>query len=206
MNRVINKNELKSEEIHALIIYRYLRLFNTLENRVKEVFKQYIENVEKKNCAEIYAKIWFYVGGLKGNTTYIDFENNHLQQANVKYDHKTIFSSFTFNNIIKLSKNEKIIKIFEFQVKSFNNKRLEYEFYDCCKILIQMRNVLSHEIEKDNFKDNAIIEKLSIEKLRERNIEWLKNIDISNMSESSKSILSNYLIMEQIIKKLNNFL
>lgn len=199
MNRVENRKQLETEELNALIVFNFLKMYNEFESVIKNEFVKYID-VLKKN-PEKYSRVWFYVGGLKANSSYANFGEATLEQDPVKYKERTLRSTFTFNNIMKLNLSEKFIDKFDFEVNSINNRSSFHDFHTVCDKLIKMRNILSHEINKSEFGDKEIIELLTIDSIKKVEVEWLKEIDISNIEVASQSILSNYIIMKRILKE-----
>ena len=62
---------------------------------------------------------------------------------------------------------------------------------------------MAHEILKDNFDDEDIIELLSDEKIKENVITELETFDINLMDLSTKQIYSNLLYLNRIVIEIN---
>ena len=65
-----------------------------------------------------------------------------------------------------------------------------------------MRNILAHEILNCNFTDKEVIEKLSDGNISNLKYEWFEDGDVSIMDDSSKSIISNYCYLCDLIATL----
>lgn len=192
--KIINK------QLQALIIFEFLEKFNILERKIKKTFVECIKDI---NDNEIINKLHFYYGGKIG--TYIDYENDILRLKELKFDSSKKFSEFSLNQIMKLNRELKIINYFDDKpISSFNRSREDFGFEDCIIKLINMRNILSHELSDFNFKDRDIIEILSNNNISNVSFKFLSNYDISMLEESIKPILSNLFYMDKIIKIFND--
>lgn len=187
--KIINK------QLQALIIFEFLEKFNSLERKIKKIF---VESIKDINDSEIINKLHFYYGGKIG--TYIDYANDTLKLNELKFDSSKEFSKFSLNQIIKLNRELKIIKYFDDKpISSINRSREDFGFEDCIIKLINMRNILSHELSNFNFKDKDTIEILSNDNILNAQFKFLSNYDISMLEESIKPILSNLFYMDKII-------
>ena len=106
----------------------------------------------------------------------------------------------SLNQIIKIDRKEQAFDVFKFGIKSKTKKMLELEFHDCCIKLLQMRNKLAHEFQ------GLDLEKETIELLHETQIagskDWLEGYELKYMTQQSKQIFSNYIIMEELLEIL----
>ncbi|QOR33859.1 hypothetical protein IMX26_10150 [Clostridium sp. 'deep sea'] len=199
MNRSNVRSKLNVEQLRSFSIYNFLILFSELERVVKDEFARSLRNIDK----ERYSKISFYIGGIKSNNTYLDYVEKGLMKPLVKYSEKKIRNGFTFNNIVKFDRSEKVIPKFNFTVKSLTRKMVEYEFHDCCIKFIRMRNKLAHEINCAVFKEECYIEQLNSTYIQIKCLPFLENIDISNIDQGCEAILTNCIFIKSIINTLN---
>ena len=168
-----------------------------MEKKVKNVFSEEIKNTDEK----FKNKLYFFYGG--NSSINIDFSKSMLTMNFKKFRENEEFNSFSFNQIIKICKEDKKVEKFNFNIKSIQVKQEEFDFYSLCTKLISMRNKLAHEILKDNFDDEDIIELLSDEKIKENVITELETFDINLMDLSTKQIYSNLLYLNRIVIEIN---
>ena len=178
------KKDILCFQLRAIIIYEYLRCFNKLENEIREIFERNIQTLKPN----FVSKLYFVYGGKIG--TYIDKEQE-------------TFKELSIIQILKLNKEANCIEEFKVQVNSLQQKTVYFEFYDACIKLVNMRNILAHELSNINFKTKDIIETLSDEKIIENVDERVNNYDISIMDENTKCIFSNLVYLKLILKMLN---
>lgn len=192
-----NQNEI-GEGTNALIIYKFLIIYNQFESLIKQNFASKYNDLD----SEVKNRISYYVGWLGSETKYIDYDTYSIKQELHKFDQKMMISKLTINQIIKIDKRDKIIKNFSFEISSMTKKQVTFLSHDCFLSLINMRNKLAHDILKINFKNADVIEQLPISIICDSQDEWLKNIGIEGISQESICILSNYTYMIKIIEKL----
>ena len=108
------------------------------------------------------------------------------------------------NQILKFNKTANIIKKYNVSLNSVQRESTVFDLQGCIIKLINMRNVLAHEIYECSFKDKDIIELLSNEKIRDAHFEFLANFDTDLMDDMTKTIISNYYYMRKIISLLEN--
>ena len=191
------KKDILCFQLRAIIIYEYLRCFNKLENEIRGIFERNIQTL-KPNFVN---KLYFVYGGKIG--TYIDYEQDTLKLREILFKEKETFKELSIIQILKLNKEVDCIENFKFQVNSLQQKTVYFEFYDACIKLVNMRNILAHELSNINFKTKDIIETLSDEKILENVDERVKNYDISIMDETTKCIFSNLVYLKLILNTLN---
>lgn len=191
------KKDILCFQLRAIVIYEYLRCFNKLENEIRKIFEENIQTLNKN----FINKLYFVYGGKIG--TYMDYEQNTLKLREILFKEKETFKELTIIQILKLNKDANCIEKFKFQVNSLQQKTVYFEFYDACIKLVNMRNILAHELSNVNFKTKDIIEMLSDEKILENVDERVKNYDISIMDEATKSIFSNLVYLKLILSILN---
>lgn len=184
-------------QLRAIIIYEYLRCFNKLENEIRKIFEKNIETLEPN----FLNKLYFVYGGKIG--TYIDYEQDVIKLREIVFKEKEIFKELSIIQILKLNKEANCIDEFKFQINSLQQKTVYFEFYDACIKLVNMRNILAHELNNINFKTKDIIETLSDEKILENADERIKNYDIYIMDEITKCIFSNLVYLKLILNVLN---
>jgi len=186
-----------SFQLRTIVVVKYLEIYNYMEKKVKNVFSEEIKNTDEK----FKNKLYFFYGG--NSSINIDFSKSMLTMNFKKFRENEEFNSFSFNQIIKICKEDKKVEKFNFNIKSIQVKQEEFDFYSLCTKLISMRNKLAHEILKDNFDDEDIIELLSDEKIKENVITELETFDINLMDLSTKQIYSNLLYLNRIVIEIN---
>lgn len=191
------KKDILCFQLRAIIIYEYLRCFNKLENEIREIFERNIQTLKPN----FISKLYFVYGGKIG--TYIDYEQETLKLREISFKEQETFKELSIIQILKLSKEANCIEKFKFQINSLQQKTVYFEFYDACIKLVNMRNILAHELSNINFKTKDIIETLSDEKILENVDEKVKNYDISIMDEPTKCIFSNLVYLKLILNTLN---
>ncbi len=195
-----NKNEISLLQIKSIIIFQFLNSFNILEKKIKEIFKKELKT--QKNEANI-KKIHFYYGSKIG--TYVVPEENAIKLKEIKYNFKEEFNTFTLKEIMKFNRELNIIEEFkDLKIKSIIRPKEEYRVQDIIDKLINMRNVLAHELENCNFNNTKdIIEVLSREKLMYYNYDFLMDFDIKTMDDITINIFSNLVYIFEINEMLH---
>ena len=190
--------ELEYLEMKSIIIYNFLRKYNILEKKIKECFQS-----EFSICDDIdkVSKLHFYYGSKL--STYLDYSNEKIIVRNVKFDKNRKFSDFSLKQLIKINEEIEIMSFLnEKNIESFNNRRIMYKLSDSLIQIIEMRNVLSHELENCRFSNKHVIEILSSGELKKLDYKFLKNVDLSRIDDISKNVISNYAYMIKIEEKL----
>lgn len=185
-------------QLKSLVVYQFLDSFNKLEKMVKNDFKESLKDIDKDNLNKLY----FYYGGLIG--TYIDNDVEAIKLNENKYRKNEEFSLLKINQILKINKATNIIKKYKVSLKSIQRESTEFDLQSCVIKLINMRNVLAHEMYECTFKDKDIIELLSNEKIRDAHFDFLVNFDTDLMDDMTKPIISNYYYMYEIISLLES--
>jgi hypothetical protein len=185
-------------QLKSLVVYQFLDAFNKLEKIVKNDFKESLKNIDKDNLNKLY----FYYGGLIG--TYIDNDVEAIKLNENKYKKEEKFGLLKINQILKFNKTTNLIKKYNVSLNSVQRESTAFDLQGCIIKLINMRNVLAHEIYECSFKDKDIIELLSNEKIRDAHFEFLANFDTDLMDDMTKTIISNYYYMSKIISLLEN--
>lgn len=192
MNYTIEDNKIK-----ALLRLYYLDLFCTLENKIKDIFKQEIIDID----GLIKHKLYFFYGSHKSKE-YSDFSLDKLVRKEKDFKSNESFSDFTLIEVIRILNKNPIIDKFNFNTHSLTRKTISYPFYDTIIKLIKMRNVLAHESINSSFKDEYIVENLSIDALLKNNSFYFYDYDISKMGINDRYILSNLIYMNSILFQL----
>lgn len=187
-----------SVQIKSLVIYEFLKEYNRLEQIIREIFEKSIPELPAKILQELY----FYNGGRVG--TYIDFEENSLKLNTVNYKDNDDFKELRINQIIKIFKREPCLGAFNFEIQSIQRATEKFSFYDCVTRLLNMRNILAHEMVDLQFKNKHLIELLSYEQLKAQDFEILRNFDIGKMDNMTQYIASNHVYMLKIIAFLES--
>jgi hypothetical protein len=170
-----------------------------LEKLILVKFREEILKLDNKYKNKLY----FYYGIYVGHNVTFDFEKNCVSLSDVvKYNEDELFKSLNLNKIIKFERKESLIDAFKFNVDSVIRTSICFPFYDCCLKLISMRNKLAHEAESLSFKDNDIIENLSIEYLKKYEYPYIEGYSVEDADDIIVALLSNIVYMRKIIEKL----
>lgn len=193
--KCIDQNTL-SVQIKSLVIYEFLNEYNKLEQIIREVFEKNISSLPQKVIQQLY----FYNGGRIG--TFIDFEEEAVKLNIVKYKENDVFKELKVNQIIKIFKRNPCLRVFDFAIQSIQRATTTFSFYDCVIRLLNMRNILAHEMVNIQFKDKDLIELLSFDQLEAQNFGILQNYDIRKMDDMTQYIASNLVYMRKLIAML----
>ena len=183
-------------QIEALLIRQFIVVYDELETEIRNIFTENISIIspQKKEL------LFFYLAGIKSNV-HIDYGNRSLSVVSARYCSNENFSMFTSNQIIKIHRQCHLLDMFDFNIQSINNKNTEYTFTDSYIKLLNMRNKLAHELSHLVFKDSDVIELLANDYIEKNSSEWLSYLDAKLMTDESKSIFSNLIMMNVIIKE-----
>ena len=182
-------------QIEAIVIRYYIVLYDELEKEIKRLFSEKIAQIDATKKELLY----FYLAGIKSNNVHIEYGSKALVVTNSRFSSEENFSMLTLSQIIKIQREEHLLDVFDFNIQSINSKTTEYLFTDCCIKLLNMRNKLAHEISSLKFMDQDIIEILSNEYIENNGSEWFSSLDTKLMTDESKSIFSNLIIMKKIL-------
>ena len=64
----------------------------------------------------------------------------------VKYKENDVFKELKVNQIIKIFKRNPCLRVFDFAIQSIQRATTTFSFYDCVIRLLNMRNILAHEM------------------------------------------------------------
>lgn len=198
---VKDKNMLR-EHIRSLMVFTFLNEYIQLEFVIRKVFEVNIDTLPPNILQQLY----FYYGGKI--STYIEYESHGVKVKELKYNEKEQFKDFSIIQIIKVFKKNNCLKAFNFSIDSIRNSIKSISFYDCIIRLINMRNILAHELTNLTFNEKDIVEMLSINQISEESFNLLKNYDLSIMDDTTQCIASNIVYIRKLILKLdsgNNF-
>ncbi|MBU5680932.1 hypothetical protein [Blautia sp. MSJ-9] len=195
----IDQNTL-SIQIKSLMIYEFLKEYNKLERMIRGIFEKNIPLLPNTVIQQLY----FYSGGRIG--TYIDVEEESVKLSAIKYKDNDLFKELTINQIVKIFKKNSCLKAFNFEISSVQRATTEYSFYDCAIRLLNMRNILAHEMVDIQFKNKDLIELLTFDQLEKHNFEILQNYDIHVMDNMTQYIASNIVYMRKIIDHLRTLM
>lgn len=182
--------------IKCIIIFEFLNLYNKFELTIRSVFENHIKNFDKT----LIQKLYFYSGGHIGS--YIDYPSNTIKLNSLEYKKDYTFKDLTINQIVKIIKQEEHCSLFKYEIQSLQTKQTVYSYLDCTIKLINMRNILSHELAELKFKDKDLIELLSIENLKKQEFPMLLNYDLEIMDDMTKYIASNIVYMRIMLEKI----
>lgn len=135
--------------------------------------------------------------------TYIDAEEGAVKLNTVKYKRDDLFKEIKVNQLIKILKKNPCMQVFNCGVVSIQRTTTVYSFYDCVIRLLNMRNKLAHEMENLQFKDQDLIELLSLEQIEKETFEILQNFDVKKMDNMTQYIASNTIYMRKLLDLLN---
>lgn len=195
---MINSSLEAQEKVEALIIYKFLVLYNDFENCVRDVFSKEWNSMD----SAIKNRIAYYVGFLGCETKYIEYDTYSIHQDVNKYDEEKLVKKLTINQIIRIDRKERIISKFSFEILSKTKRQLTFLSHESFLCLISMRNKLAHNILGISFKNSDIIELLPDSFIEQNSDLWIRNIDMTKVSDMGRAILSNYIFMEEILVKL----
>ena len=193
----INQDTL-SVQIRSLMIYEFLNEYNRLEQMIRGIFEQSIPSLPPKVIQQLY----FYNGGRIG--TFIDTEEESVKLTAVKFKENDLFKELTINQIIKIFKKDSCLREFNFDIPSIQRSTTVFPFYDCVIRLLNMRNILAHEMVNIQFKNKDLIELLTFDQLETHSFEILQNYDVRKMDNMTQYIASNIVYMRKIIVQLKS--
>ena len=185
-------------QIESLVLYNYIKAYDKFEKFILTEFKQSFDSLSN----DIKQRIYFYLGCVGNLETYIEYDTYSTVSRTNKFSEQKSLSKLTFNQVVKLDKKEKIISKFNIEVQSLARKKVVFPFHDCCLKLLQMRNTLAHEFIKFVSQDNNTIELLPSQIIVDHFEPWLNDFTIESMSDLSKAIYSNYIMMKEIYAKI----
>ena len=138
------------------------------------------------------------IGTLSNMYNDLLFDQSYVDAVN------ELFNNLNINKIIKFDRKEHLIENFGITIDSVQTKNLSYTLHDVVIKLIEMRNVLAHEVDNIIFKEKHIVDNLSIECIKKYPYEWLEGLDVTRIDNESLAIYSNLIYMELVIKKLSS--
>lgn len=184
-----------AHQLRALAIYDFLNTYNKLEKQIRFCFEETLDELS----TTMINKLYFYYGGRIGS--FIDYENKELRFNYLKYKENESFKELSVNQILKINKEECFVEKFLNPIDSIQRKMINYNCVDCMIKILEMRNVLAHEIENVSFKEKHIIETLSKDNII-KNIQIDGSFDLNLLDEVSLQIYSNVVYMKLILSVL----
>lgn len=185
-----------SLQLKSLMVFEFLNEYNELEQTIRKVFEKSLPDLPQ----EVLQQLYFYYGGKIG--TYIEYESQSLKINSINFKDQEHFKELSINQIVKIFKSNNSLKAFNFNVESIQRSTTEYSFYDCVIRLLNMRNMLAHEVVDLKFKDKDLIELLSYEQISHEAFEILQNFDVHKMDNMTLYIASNIIFIRKLIAKL----
>lgn len=186
------------EKVDALIIYKFLVLYNDFENCIRDIFSNEWNTMD----SAVKNRVAYYVGCLGSEIKYIEYDTYSIHQEVNKYDEKMLVKKLTINQIIRIDRKEKVIRKFSFEILSKIKKQLTFLSHESFLCLISMRNKLAHNILGISFKNSDIIELLPDNIIEKSSDLWIRNIDMTKVSDFGRAILSNYIFMKEMLVEL----
>ena len=193
----MSRNSRIVSQLKAIIVFEFLNSYNKLEQIIRSHFEKCLDGLEKEKINELY----FLHGGLIG--TFIDYNNPmalKLRENSFKVDSK--FRELSTNQILKMNRKNKLIDSIKLTINSEQTKMSVFTIEDCIIKLLEMRNLLAHDIINCNFSEKHLIEVLTLDRMNKLNYSFLDGYDLTLLDDMSKNILSNYFYMEKIITTL----
>lgn len=186
-----------SLQLKSLIVFEFLKEYNELERMIRKVFEKNISLLP----TEILQQLYFYYGGKIGS--YIEYESHTVRLDSVNFKEGELFKKLSINQIVKIFKDHPCIEAFNFVVVSIQRATTVFPFYDCVIRLLNMRNKLAHEVVDLRFKDQDLIELLSLEQIAKEPFDLIQNYDIRRMDDMTLYIASNIVYIRKLLSKLN---
>lgn len=220
MIKVIEVKELEEDEIKAIVVNEYLKLFCEFEKFLKGVFLTHIEKVEdsyshdklselnlpedsnKLIAINKYSRMVFFLGALKGTQEEPDYQNNKSVTRTLVFKKGKGFKKLSLNEMIKMDEIEKFIPVFNTPYPVKGKVVTEYPFHTCCRKLIKLRTDLAHESLKDDFDERSIIHTFNYERLQGFDIVFMRKYNLPENNNYILKILSNYVIMDYLYKNI----
>ena len=187
-----------SVQIKSLMIYEFLNEYTRLEQMIREIFEQNTSSLPTK----VIQRLYFYSGGMIG--TYIDCDEDAVRLTATKYKENDPFRDLKINQIIKIFQRNPCLEAFNFEIQSIQRSTTAFSFYDCVIRLLNMRNILAHEMVNLQFKDKHLIELLTFDQLEDQNFKILQNFDVRKMDNMTQYIASNLVYMRNVITVLES--
>lgn len=183
-----------SDHVHLILTSQYLIKFIELEKFLKTRIGNILGTVDpiKKN------KLYFYHGSKAGSKVWADYQEYNLNFQTFKYKSNEKFNDFTLKSLLDFCKSEDI-HIFD-NFSSLKSKMTNINFYDFIKSLIEMRNVLAHEISSPSFTSKHFLELLPDKLLSDYLDSCNLKYDINDLNQNSKEILSNIIYIQYFEK------
>ena len=189
-------------QIEALTVYYFLLEFVQFEKKMKDIFRQALEQ-QNENDQEFIQKLYFFAGAMASKKIYIDFEGEKIAYDSQKVKKcSDLMTSFTLNQWVKIEKRWHFVELIPLEISSINHPKEKYNFYECCDKLIQMRNILVHEFSNMKNDSKYVIEILSNQNLERYLPMWLNGYGTDNFNENTKKILSNLIMMCEMKKQI----
>lgn len=179
-------------EIKSIAIVFFLQSYMTLEKSIKNFFLREIQNIpdSKKNI------LYFYYGGLIG--TSIEYETDTIKLREHTFKKDDTFSELTLNQILKINKKHNILEHLPPSIPSKKSGMTNLDLTDSIIKLINMRNVLAHELENISFKEQRdVIEVLQI---NQEDFPFLTDCNPDSFNNEIQFILSNCIYAQEINK------
>lgn len=187
-----------SLQLKSLVVFEFFKEYNELEQMIRKVFEKNLSTLPQKILQQLY----FYYGGKIG--TYIEYEAHSVRLKSLDFKEGELFKTLSINQIIKIFKESRHLKVFNFVVESVQRTTTVFDFYDCVIRLLNMRNKLAHEVVDLQFKDRDLIELLSHEQIAREPFDLLQNYDIRKMDDMTLYIASNIIYIRKLLSKLNS--
>jgi len=186
------------QKVKAQVIFKFLSEFNIVEKDIRTLFEKSLGSIS----GDIREALQFFYGGKIGSTTEVTSELLKIKELKFEKDNK--FKDYTTTQILRLNEQYRFINEFMFEVGSLQRPLYKFDFQSSMRKIINMRNILAHEIIVCNFKERDIVELLSKENIEKNAEGFLDTNDISQMDEDTMAIVSNYFYLCKMHEMLND--
>ncbi len=195
---MFRKNQSDIEQkVKAQVIFKFLNEFNIVEKDIRTLFEKSLDSIS----GDVREALQFFYGGKIGSTT--DVGSEILKIKELRFDKSNKFKDYTTTQILRLNEQYHFINEFMFDVVSLQRPLYKYDFQSSMRKIINMRNILAHEIIVCNFKERDIVDILSKENIEKNADGFLDSNDISQMDEDTVAIVSNYFYLCKMHNMLN---
>lgn len=192
----MNTEEKLRYQVKAKAVFFFLDRYNMMEKKIKSIFASEFKKLDLRDINILH----FYYG-MRAYRVTINYDDETYDLSTNKYEDKNEFKLFTLNDLIKINGSKRLVDKLLFDVDSIQISRQSYPFNDCVKKLINMRNILAHEVISPKFKNREVIELLSDERIIEK-IDIVEEGEVGKMDEQTKQIFSNIAYIDKIYKQL----
>lgn len=196
---MVSRNDQAIQNNNAILVYEYIRDYLVLEQEVRKIVISNLSKIppEKK-------QMLFFLHGAKSITDIqVQYTEGFLVANKLSYDEEKAYKNLSLANILALIKEKPLIDVLDIKINSLERKMDEFSFYYICNALLKMRNIIAHVISTEKVFDKAaIVSNLSADGIQSNLPHKMSNISIEHLDEFGITVLSNYIYMMEIIKRI----